>query len=172
MALDPATPAAYAAHRQEGQREKEEAKPLAAGSFREEREDDWFRPHPLHPWLDPAVTGDPGHVPGRRAAAVHGKEQELARVGGNREVHLLAAVTHAPGLVIAQDRVAKAGKTNEVVHFVPLSRPFPLNGLLITSDVMQATWDNAFGCGRPGTRNTLAGRRQPAETPGIAQRPG
>lgn len=107
LALDPAIPAAYAAHRAEQQREQEERqkkrkrKPPAAAAFREERQDGWFRPHPAHPWLDPAVTGDPGHVPARQGVAVDGKERKGAKAGGNRKVHLLAAVTHVPGLVIA-----------------------------------------------------------------------
>ena len=149
MALDPAIPAAYAAHRAGGQREKEERqekrkrKPPAAESFREERQDGRFRPHPLHPWLDPAVTGDPGHVPARRAVAVDGKERKLAKAGGQKKVHLLAAVTHIPGLVIAQDRVAKSGKANEITHFGPLLAPLPLDDVLITADAMQTTRDNA-----------------------------
>ena len=149
IALDPAVPAAYAAHRAEQQREQEEKrkkrqrKPPAAVSFREEREDSWFRPHPAHPWLDPAACGDPGHVPARRAVAVDGKERKGAKAGGKKKVHLLAAVTHVPGLVIAQDRVAKAGKANEVTHFVPLLAPLPLDDVLVTSDAMQATRDNA-----------------------------
>ena len=132
-ALDPAIPAAYAAHRAEEQRAREEKqkkrkrkrKPPAAASFRGERGDGWFRPHPLHPWLDPAVTGDPGHVPARRAVAVDGKERKLAKAGGQKKVHLLAAVTHVPGLVIAQDKVAKSGKANEISHFKPLLAPLP-----------------------------------------------
>ena len=59
-ALDPAIPAAYAAHRAGRQREQEEKrkkrKPPAAESFREEREDGWFRPHPQRLWLAPAVA--------------------------------------------------------------------------------------------------------------------
>ena len=150
MALDPAIPAAYAAHRAGRQREKEEKqkkrkrKPPAAESFREERQDGRFRAHPLHPWLDPAVTGDPGHVPARRAVAVDGKERKLAKAGGKKKVHLLAAVTHVPGLVIAQDKVAKSGKANEITHFKPLLAPLPLDGVLITSDAMQANRDNAL----------------------------
>ena len=149
-ALDPAIPAAYAAHRADEQRAKEEKrkkrkrKPPAAASFREERGDGWFRPHPLHPWLDPAVTGDPGHVPARRAVAVDGKERKLAKAGGQKKVHLLAAVTHVPGLVIAQDKVAKSGKANEITHFKPLLAPLPLDDVLITADAMQANRDNAL----------------------------
>ena len=150
IALDPAIPAAYAAHRAERQREQEERqgkrkrKPPAAESFREEREDGWFRPHPAHPWLDPAVRGDPGHGAARRAVAVDGKERKGAKAGGNRKVHLLAAVTHVPGLVIAQDRVAKAGKANEISHFKPLLAPLPLAGAVITADAMQANRDNSL----------------------------
>src|SRR5437773_1406814 len=109
-AVDPAIPAAHAAHRQDEQRRQEERrkkrkrKPPAAESFREERGDGWLRAHPSHPWLDPAVTGDPGHVPARPAAAVDGKERKLAKAGQNKKVHLLAAVTHVSGLVIAQDK--------------------------------------------------------------------
>jgi predicted transposase YbfD/YdcC len=150
LALDPAIPAAYAAHRAEQQREQEERRkdrkprPPAAAAFREGRGDGWFRPHPLRPWLDPAVTGDPGHVPARQGVAVDGKERKGAKAGGYRKVHLLAAVTHAPGIVIAQDRVAKSGKANEVTHFKPLLAPLPLDEVLITSDAMQANRDNAL----------------------------
>jgi hypothetical protein len=51
-------------------------------------------------------------------------------------VHLLAAVTHVPGIVIAQDRVAKAGKANEISHFKPLLAPLPLAGTVVTSDAL------------------------------------
>ena len=74
------------------------------------------------------MTGDPGHVPARRAVAVDGKERKLAKAGGQKKVHLLAAVTHIPGLVIAQDKVAKSGKANEITHFKPLLAPLPLDG--------------------------------------------
>jgi hypothetical protein len=92
IALDPAVPAAYAAHRAEQQREqaerrkKRKRKPPAADAFRQEREDGWFRPHPAHPWLDPAVCGDPGHVPARQGVAVDGKERKGAKKGGNKKV--------------------------------------------------------------------------------------
>jgi predicted transposase YbfD/YdcC len=150
LALDPAVPAAYAAHRAEQQREQEKRqedrkrKPPAAAAFREERQDGWFRPHPAHPWLDPAACGDPGHVPARQGVAVDGKERKGARYGQNKKAHLLAAVTHVPGIVIGQDRVAKAGKANEISHFRPLLKPLPLAGTVVTSDAMQANRDNAL----------------------------
>jgi hypothetical protein len=149
-ALDPAVPAAYAAHRAGEQRAREEKqkqrkrKPPAAASFGEERGDGWFRPHPLHPWLDAALAGDPGRVPARRAVAVDGRERKLAKAGGRKKVRLLAAVTHVPGLVIAQDKVAKSGKASEISRFKPLLGPLPLDNALITADAMQANRDNAL----------------------------
>jgi len=146
-ALDPQVTAAAAAKRQKelGKKDKKrKQKPPAAESFRQEREDGWLRPHPLHPWLDPAVTGDPGHVPARHAVAVDGKERKGAKAGGKKKVHLLAAVTHTPGIVIAQDKVAKSGKANEISHFKPLLAPLPLDGAVVTSDAMQANRDNAL----------------------------
>jgi hypothetical protein len=122
--------------------------PPTAESFGEERGDGWFRAHPSHPRLDPAVTGDPGQAPARPAAAVDGKERKLATAGGSKNVHLLAAVTHVPGLVIAQDKVAKGGKANGVTHFRPLLEPLPLD------DVIQATRDNAVFLRRGRARTT------------------
>jgi hypothetical protein len=148
LALDPAVPAAYAAHRAEQRREQagrqKKRKPPAAAGFREERGDGWFRPHPSHPWLDPAACGDPGHVPARQGIAVDGKERKGAKSGGQNKVHLLAAVTHVPGLVIAQDKVAKSGKANEISHFRPLLAPLPLDDAVVTSDAMQANRENAL----------------------------
>jgi hypothetical protein len=121
-ALDPAIPAAYAAHCEQQRREQEERqksrkrRPPAAAAFREERGDGRLRPHPRHPWLDPAACGDPWHVPARHGVAVDGKERKGAKKDGNKKVHLLAAVTHVPGIVIAQDRIPKAGKANEISH--------------------------------------------------------
>jgi len=118
-------------------------KPPAAAALRQSRDDGWFRAAPGHPWLDPAVTGDPGHVPAQAAVAVDGKERKLAKAGGKKKVHLLGAVTHVTGLVIGQDKVAKSGKASEVSHFRPLLEPLPLDGVLITADAMQTTRDNA-----------------------------
>jgi len=36
-----------------------------------------LRAAPGHLWLDPAVTGDPGHRPARPAVAVDGKERRI-----------------------------------------------------------------------------------------------
>ncbi len=118
-------------------------KPPAAEALREVRPDGWVRAAPGHPWLDPAVTGDPHHAPARQAVAVDGKERKLAKAAGKAKVHLLGAITHVTGLVIGQDKVARSGKASEVTHFRPLLEPLPLGGVLVTADAMQTTRDNA-----------------------------
>jgi predicted transposase YbfD/YdcC len=75
--------------------------------------------------------------------AVDGKERKLAKAGGKKKVHLLAAVTHGTGLVIGQDKVAKSGKANEITHFKPLLDPLPLDGVVITADAMQTQREHA-----------------------------
>jgi predicted transposase YbfD/YdcC len=146
-ALDPRLAARIAARAAAGKagggKKKRRRKPPAGEALRETRADGWVRAAPGHPWLDPAVTGDPAHRPARPGVGVDGKERKLAKAGQNKKVHLLAAVTHIPGLVIAQDRVAKSGKANEITHFRPLLEPLPLDDVLITADAMQATRDNA-----------------------------
>jgi hypothetical protein len=147
-ALDPRLAARIAARAAAGKeagsgKKKRRRKPPAGEALRETRADGWVRAAPGHPWLDPAVTGDPAHRPARPAVGVDGKERKLAKAGGKKKVHLLGAITHVTGLVIGQDRVAKAGKANEVTHFKPLLEPLPLDGVVITSDAMQATRENA-----------------------------
>jgi predicted transposase YbfD/YdcC len=145
-ALDPqlaARIAARAAGTKAGGGKKRHRRPPAGEALREVRADGWFRAAPGHPWLDPAVTGDPQHRPARPAVAVDGKERRLARAGGKKKVHLLGAVTHGTGLVIGQDRVARTGKANETTHFRPLLEPLALRDVVITADAMQATRENA-----------------------------
>jgi predicted transposase YbfD/YdcC len=127
-----------------GQRtRRRRGKPPAAQALRETRADGWVRAASTHPWLDPTRIGDPGHLPARPAVAVDGKERKRAKAGGQRPVHLLAAITHASGLVIGQDRVAKQGKANQTSHFQPLLEPLPPQDVLVTADAMQTTRANA-----------------------------
>jgi len=103
-ALDPQVTACLAARRaadakerkEKGQKE-EAAQAAGCGGAPPGRDGGWFRAAAGHPWLDPAVTGDPGHVPARPAVAADGKERKLAKAGGRKKVHLLAAVTHVLG---------------------------------------------------------------------------
>ena len=143
-ALDPqANAAAAAARAGAGEPSKRRRRARAADALRETREDGWVRAAPGHPWLAGEITGDPGHVPARPGVAVDGKERKRAKAGGKAKVHLLAAVTHRTGVVIGQDRVAKAGKANETSHFQPLLEPLPLEGVVVTTDAMQTTRANA-----------------------------
>ena len=139
-ALDPAAPpriAGRAAGRTGARKPRTRKKASAADSLRRVSAAGQVRAAPGHPWLDPAVIGDPGHRPVVRAVGVDGKERKLAKAGGKQKVHLLAAVAHHTGVVISQDRVAKAGKANEITHFRPLLEPLPLTGVLVTADAMQ-----------------------------------
>jgi predicted transposase YbfD/YdcC len=145
-ALDPQLAAritARTAGRKAGGGTKRRRKPPAGEALREVRADGWFRAAPGHPWLDPAVTGLPAHRPALTAVGVDGKERKLAKAGGKKKVHLLGAITHGTGLVISQDKVARAGKANEITHFKPLLEPLPLRDVVITADAMQATRENA-----------------------------
>jgi len=126
-----------------GKKAPRRRRPRAADALREVRADGLVRDAPGHPWLDPAVTGDPGHLPAVRAVGVDGKERRLAKAGGKKKVHLLAAVAHRSGAVISQDRVAKAGKANEISHFRPLLENLPLAGITITADAMQTQREHA-----------------------------
>jgi predicted transposase YbfD/YdcC len=149
-ALDPALAARIAARAAAGKKpgggkkkRRRKKKPPAGQALREVRGGGWFRAAPGHPWLDPAVTGDPAYRPARPAVGVDGKERKLAKAGGKKKVHLLGAITHVTGLVIGQDKVAKAGKANEITHFRPLLEPLPLDGVVITADAMQTQREHA-----------------------------
>ncbi|MGH3280788.1 MAG: ISAs1 family transposase, partial [Trebonia sp.] len=104
------------------------------------------------------------HRPAVRAAGVDGKERRLAKAGGKKKVHLLAAITHHGGAVISQDRVAKAGKANEISHFRPLLEPLPLDGVVITSGAMQAQRGHA--------RWLIAGKNAHYMFPILGNQPG
>ncbi len=146
VALDPALAARVATRaagkKNSGGTSKRRRKPPAGEALRETRADGLVRAAACHPWLDPAVTGGPADRPARPAVGVDGKERKLAKAGG-KKVHLLGAVTHVTGLVIGQDKVAKAGKANEITHFRPLLDPLPLENVVITADAMQTQREHA-----------------------------
>jgi predicted transposase YbfD/YdcC len=153
-ALDPGLAARIATRAAAGKeagagKKKRRRTPPAGQALRETRADGLVRDAPGHPWLEPAVTGDPAHCPARPAVGVDGKERKLAKAGGKKKVHLLGAITHVTGLVIGQDKVAKAGKAgkagkaNEITHFRPLLEPLPLAGVVITADAMQTQREHA-----------------------------
>ena len=73
--------------------------------------------------------------------AVDGKSLRGALQPDGRAVHLLAAVTHDQGVVIAQQEVDH--KTNEITRFRPLLTGLDLTGALITADALHAQRDHA-----------------------------
>ena len=87
---------------------RRDKKPPAGEALRETRAGGLVRAAPGHPWLDPAIIGDPGHRPARPAVGVDGKERKLAKAGGKKKAHLLAAVTHVTGLVIGQESLSNS----------------------------------------------------------------
>lgn len=74
--------------------------------------------------------------------AVDGKEIRGTKHGGGTKTHLLAAMCHTTGAVIAQESVAE--KTNEIPHFpVLIQKLGPLAGAVITADAMHTLTQQA-----------------------------
>ena len=73
-----------------------------------------------------------GTINGRRVIAVDGKTMRGARAGEDPAPHLLAALDHATGAVLTQERVA--GKTNEIPTLPELLEPLDLDGVVVTAD--------------------------------------
>ena len=73
-----------------------------------------------------------GTINGRTVIAVDGKTMRGARTGEDPAPHLLAALDHATGAVLTQERVA--GKTNEIPTLPELLEPLDLDGVVVTAD--------------------------------------
>jgi predicted transposase YbfD/YdcC len=83
----------------------------------------------------------PGHRR-RRTVAVDCKTLRGTAGGGhNRPVHLLAAMDHADGAVLAQHHVDDS--TNEISQFRPLLAELDLAGVIVTADAMHTQRDHA-----------------------------
>jgi predicted transposase YbfD/YdcC len=76
----------------------------------------------------------------RRAVAVDGKTLRGSTHQGH-QVHLLAALDHHDGAVLAQREVGAA--TNEIAEFQPLLDGLDLAGALVTADAMHTQRDHA-----------------------------
>jgi hypothetical protein len=66
--------------------------------------------------------------------ALDGKTLRGSRDGSSPPVHLLSALLHGKGIVVAQRRVPD--KTNEIPCVAPLLDPLPLAGALVTADAL------------------------------------
>jgi predicted transposase YbfD/YdcC len=97
--------------------------------------------------LDAAVTGwlaDRLPAPGpwqRRAVAVDGKTLRGATQPEGRPAHLLAAMDHTTGAVLAQHQVD--GAPEEVTGFQPLLADLDLTGMVVTADALHTKRDAA-----------------------------
>jgi predicted transposase YbfD/YdcC len=94
--------------------------------------------------LDPAVgrwlADRRNRTQGRlRGLAVDGKSLRGAAKAKGRKIHLLAALEHTTGLVLAQLDVGE--KTNEITCFKPLLET--MAGVVVTSDAMHAQREHA-----------------------------
>jgi hypothetical protein len=73
--------------------------------------------------------------------ALDGKTLRGAHDAGQRAPHLLSAILHEEGVVIAQIQVEE--KTNEIPKLPELLAPLPLEGALITADAMHTQTESA-----------------------------
>ncbi len=90
-------------------------------------------------WLADRRSGTAG---GLRALAVDGKSLRGAAKAKGRKIHLLAALDHTTGLVLAQMDVQE--KTNEITCFQPLLESIAdLAGTVVTSDAMHTQREHA-----------------------------
>ena len=82
-----------------------------------------------------------GTINGRTVIAVDGKTMRGARTGEDPAPHLLAALDHATGAVLTQERVT--GKSNEIPALRVLLEPLDLNRVVVTADAMHTQADTA-----------------------------
>ena len=147
-ALDPQLAARIAARAAAGKeagggKKKRRRKPPAAEALRETRADGWVRAAPGHPgWIRPSPVIPATARPGPRWAWT-ARNASSPRPAGRRRCTCWARSPMCTGLVIGQDKVAKAGKANEITHFRPLLEPLPLAGVVITADAMQTQREHA-----------------------------
>jgi len=69
-----------------------------------------------------------------QGVALDGKTLRGSRDGDNKPVHLLSAITHEGGVVIAQESVSE--KTNEIKHAASTLQDVDLAGATVTADAM------------------------------------
>ncbi|WP_433345826.1 ISAs1 family transposase [Microtetraspora malaysiensis] len=70
-----------------------------------------------------------------------GHDGDTGNTNGTEPVHLLAAIDHTTGVVLAQTDVH--GKTNEITRFRPLLHGVDLAGHVVTADALHTQRDHA-----------------------------
>jgi hypothetical protein len=73
--------------------------------------------------------------------ALDGKTQRVSGDGEKPPIHLLSAITHESGVVVAQESVGE--KTNEIKHAASLLQHVDLAGTTVTADAMHTQKDFA-----------------------------
>lgn len=76
-----------------------------------------------------------------QALALDGKTLRGSRDGDGKAVHLLSAIVHGSGVVVAQTPVP--GKTNEITCVEPLFRNLDIKGCVVTADAMHTQKETA-----------------------------
>jgi len=76
-----------------------------------------------------------------KGMAIDGKTLRGSRDGDGKAVHLVSAVLHEEGVVVAQHRVPD--KTNEIKSVQPLLRGRDIQGAVVTGDAMFAQRESA-----------------------------
>lgn len=76
-----------------------------------------------------------------RRLAVDGKTVKKARQKDGRPLHLVAAVSHESGRLVAQRPVDE--KSNEITALRPMLEPLALDGVVVTADAMHAQQEAA-----------------------------
>ena len=89
-----------------------------------------------------------GTINGRTVIAVDGKTMRGARTSKDPAPHLLAALDHATGAVLTQQRVA--GKSNEIPALRELLEPLDLEGVVVSADAMHTQTGTARWITRRG----------------------
>jgi hypothetical protein len=91
--------------------------------------------------VDTKVTAWLAQQAGREAVAVDGKTLRGSGNGGQLPCHLLSAITHDSGVVIAQEQVDE--KSNEITATKPMLEAVDLEGRTVTADAMHTQKDFA-----------------------------
>lgn len=77
----------------------------------------------------------------KQAIAVDGKTLRGSGSENAKPIHLMSALLHKEGIVIAQNQVDS--KSNEITAFKPLLDPLDLKGVVVTADAIHAQANNA-----------------------------
>lgn len=73
--------------------------------------------------------------------AIDGKTLRGSHHGSQKGIHLLSAVIHKEGVVIAQEEVGE--KTNEIKHVKPLLKNIDIEGAIVTADALHTQKETA-----------------------------